>query len=251
MPTVAAIYRHPVKSLGEEALSAVELRTGAHMPYDRLWAIAHGQSEWKATQPAWIPRKNFLAQAHVPELAQIRVATDEEAGTVTLSHPAAGEITVDPDEPADAQRLTAWIAPVARARRPGPYRVATLFEGALTDVADAHLAINSTASLGALEEAVGQPLHHGRFRGNIWIDGLEPWAEAGWVGQAVRIGEARLWVSEPIGRCLATAANPETGERDADVVDTLRARWGHHEFGVYARVLSGGRVAVGDAVEPA
>ena len=53
---------------------------------------------------------------------------------------------------------------------------------------------------------------------------------------------------ERITRCKATTVNPETGRIDADTLGALEAGWGHQDFGVYAEVISGGPVAVGDAV---
>ena len=56
-----------------------------------------------------------------------------------------------------------------------------------------------------------------------------------------------LRVTERIGRCKATMANPETGLRDADTLAAL-GTWGHQDFGVYAEVVEVGPIAVGDAV---
>jgi uncharacterized protein len=55
-------------------------------------------------------------------------------------------------------------------------------------------------------------------------------------------------VEEPIGRCRATGANPETGAFDADTMAALDAGYGHTDFGVFARVIAGGAVRAGDEV---
>jgi hypothetical protein len=57
-------------------------------------------------------------------------------------------------------------------------------------------------------------------------------------------------VRERIVRCLATAANPASGLRDADTLGALEAIHCEREFAVYAEVTRGGRVAEGDQVEP-
>ena len=49
-----------------------------------------------------------------------------------------------------------------------------------------------------------------------------------------------------IDRCAATGVDPATGDRDMDVVDILRKRFGHIDCGVYARVLEGGEITIGD-----
>jgi MOSC domain-containing protein YiiM len=43
--------------------------------------------------------------------------------------------------------------------------------------------------------------------------------------------------------------NPDTAERDAAPHRWLREHFGHADLGVYAEVLEGGRIAVGDALE--
>ncbi len=242
---VAALYRHPVKSLGEEGLGAVALEAGRAMPWDRVWAVAHGGSAFDPEAPAWVEPRNFVTQTHIPELARIRAAFDEGSGRLTLSHPARPEIALAPESPEGAAALAEWIAPLAPLR-PGPYRLARLPEGALTDDPEAHISLANLATLRALEQAAGRPLAHIRFRMNLWVDGLAPWEEFDLLGREIAVGGARLEVVERTVRCNATAASPETGRRDLDIPRLLEARWGHCDFGVYARVAAGGRVALGD-----
>ena len=37
----AALWRHPIKGHGREALETVDLTEGRTMPWDRRWAVAH------------------------------------------------------------------------------------------------------------------------------------------------------------------------------------------------------------------
>ena len=57
-------------------------------------------------------------------------------------------------------------------------------------------------------------------------------------------------IAARIPRCNATSVNPGTGQRDVNVVKGLRAAYGHYDMGVYAEVVSGGRVAVSQIVTP-
>ena len=119
---------------------------------------------------------------------------------------------------------------------------------ALTDQDQPLVSINSVASLDELSARMGVALSPHRFRGNIWIEGWAPMAEMGLVGQELVIGEARLRIEARIVRCRATGANPETGAQDADTMGALEAAHGHSDFGVFARVIRGGRIALGDEV---
>ena len=120
---------------------------------------------------------------------------------------------------------------------------------AMTDQPAQWLSVLSDASLEDLSARMGRRLDRRRFRGNLWIEGAEPWAEFGWAGRELQLGTARLRVTEPIGRCSATMADPETGRRDADTLAALRKAFGHEDFGVFVEVLEGGEIAPGDALE--
>jgi uncharacterized protein YcbX len=97
---------------------------------------------------------------------------------------------------------------------------------------------------------VGQALDPLRFRANVIVDGLAPWAEKAWTGQVLGIGGSRFRVRGPIDRCAATNVDPATGKRDLNLPKTLSSAFGGNFFGVYLDVLSPGEVAVGDPVMP-
>ena len=242
-PHLAAIWRHPVKSLGAEALPSAVLEPDRPLVHDRVWAIAHGASSWDADLQDWAAPNNFLRVTHVPELARVRAAYDATAGRVTLTHPDRPAITLIPGE--EPAALTGWVAPLAAGRRPGPYRLAEARGKALTDVPEPWVSVLSLASLRALGQGLGTLLDPIRFRGNLWLDGLAPWEERDWVGREIAIGGAILRIEEPIGRCRATEANPATGRYDLPTVAALDEATGTTEFGLYARVIRGAGVAPG------
>jgi hypothetical protein len=97
---------------------------------------------------------------------------------------------------------------------------------------------------------VGRPVDRRRFRANVYIDGVPPWAEFQWLGQRVRIGGIEVEGFRRTGRCEATNVDPITAQRDMTVPALLQRTWGHADFGIYAKVVSGGSVSVGDAIAP-
>lgn len=244
---VARLVRHPVKSAGYEDMPRATLTAGAAFPFDRVWAVAHAAARL-ADPPAWAPKLQFLRGWGSADLMAVSCRSDPEAAEVTLSHPRCPTATFRPDDPADAARLVAWLAPLWPATRPEPARVIRVPGQALTDQDRPLVSVNSTASLADLSARMGQDLSPHRFRGNIWVDGWTPWTEHALVGREIAIGEAILRVEDVIGRCRATHANPETGGSDADILGTLDRDFGHQDFGIFARVLRGGTVSLGDEV---
>ncbi|HEX5476792.1 MAG TPA: MOSC domain-containing protein, partial [Burkholderiales bacterium] len=109
------------------------------------------------------------------------------------------------------------------------------------------------ASLEALAATLGaSELDGQRFRSNIVIEGLPAWEEQGWIGRQIEIGGLAFRVAKPKARCLATHANPLTGERDLAVMPALLKAFAA-ERPTFAIALSssgvGGTLRVGDRVK--
>lgn len=241
MNRLALITRHPIKAHGRENLASVVLSAGETLPYDRRWAVAH---EAARLTEGWSSCNNFLRGVKTPQLMAMEAAM--EGAKVRLNHPTLGTLTVDPDVPEEAARLIDWVRPLVPAGRAQPVRVIR-HDGGLTDSDYPTVSILNLASLADLSARMGVELSPHRFRGNLWLEGAAPWAEFGWVGQRLQIGEAVLEVTERITRCRATCVDPATGEVHGETLDALQAAFGHKDFGIYAKVVTGGRIALNDA----
>lgn len=245
MGTVAELWRHPIKSHGREPLAAVDLSAGKCMPWDRHWAVTHEDSKFDGS--AWAHCRNFMIGARTPGLAGIWAELDVATQTITLRHQDLGEITFNPDD-TDTGFLD-WVAPLCPSDRATPKAIIKATDRGMTDSKFPSVSIMNRASHMAVEAVIGHPLEMERWRGNIWLDGLDAWAELEWMGQTVRIGEAELEIREPCVRCMLTATNPVTGVRDADTLGALKNTFGHQHFGVYAVVTKDGHVALGDQAQ--
>ncbi len=240
--TLIHICRHPIKGHGREELAAATLAQGECLPFDRHWAVAHDAAKLTG---AWVPCANFARGAKAQTLMAMTAALDETTRQITLTHPAIGSLTFRPDDPADTARFLAWAAPLAPADRAQPAQIVSVGRG-MTDSNFPSVAILSMASLRDLSARMGIDLSIHRWRGNLWLDGAEPWVEEGWLGRTIRIGGAVLRIDERITRCRATMADPVTGHVHGDTLAALQSHFGHQDFGLYATVLNGGPVARGD-----
>src|SRR6266851_4375702 len=93
----------------------------------------------------------------------------------------------------------------------------------------------------------GMHLDHRRFRANLYVDGLAPEEEIGWVGRRVRAGDAELEVVSRCERCVVITRDPETTSTTPELLRLL-TETRETCMGVYCRVAQPGRVATGDAV---
>lgn len=240
---LAHICRHPIKSHGREDLASVLLSAGECLPLDRHWAVAH---EAAKLVPGWNPCVNFARGAKNPALMAIEAQVDGDA--VTLTHPDLLAFTFRPDVSADVLQFLDWVRPLNPPDRAQPTQIVKAGRG-MTDTEFPSISVINLASNRSLSTQMGLDLSPHRWRGNLWLEGAESWAEFGWIGKELRIGTAILQVEERITRCKATTANPATGHIDANTLGALQMGYGHQDFGIYARVITGGAIAVNDKVD--
>ncbi|MCV6598099.1 MAG: MOSC domain-containing protein [Mangrovicoccus sp.] len=246
---LAHICRHPVKSIGWETLEQVRLAPDQVLPFDRRWALAHEAAGFDDRPQGWRPKRDFVRGVASAPLMAVRARLEEDTGRLHLTHPERPPLALDLDSQTGSDVLVDWISPLWPNTRPAPSHLVSLGTAqALTDVEPPFVAILNLATQAELAAHLGQDLSIHRWRGNLWLDGLAPSVERDWIGQEIQIGDTRLCIEEPITRCRATEGNPETGLPDANTLGGLKALYGHQDFGVYARVLSGGEIRVNDAV---
>lgn len=249
MIEVKEICRYPVKGLAADCLQTVTLSPGQALPYDRRWGIIHAASQVDPAAPEWAPKQNFLMLARDPRLAKLGLEFDEETTALTITRkgrPVSRGVMSDHIGRQTLQTFLAGFMP--RGARGMPRIVEAPSGDSFSDVSSNYVSIINLASVADLEERViRQKVHPHRFRGNLYLAGLQSWEEKDWVGKTLTIGDVELEIVKLIERCAATNANPESGEVDMNIPLSLRRGFGYIDMGVYGRVVKGGEISVGDA----
>jgi uncharacterized protein YcbX len=245
---IERIARYPVKGLSPEDMEAVELTAGQGLPHDRRFAFAQGDSAFDPAAPKWLPKSNFACLAVNAGIAAIHAAYDPGSNTLLLRDGSA-RLVADLSTPEGRRDAEDWLVARMGEEARGRLRLAEVPGHAFTDIPDKAVSLIGLASITELGEQAGMALDPLRFRANLLFSGAAPFAELDWVGREVLLGKARLRIFKRIQRCAATEVNPDTAERDAKPPLWLRKQYGHADMGVYATVLEGGSVAVGDALE--
>lgn len=248
---VSGLWRYPVKGLRGERLDRVAVAVNAALPHDRRFALAHGNSGIAPGNVSWAFKDSFHMLMHKPDLvlSELSQEFDEETAVLTIRRD--GDIVV--------QASTASTDGVGALNR---YFVDLLGNGgdtgapvfveaegfALDNMGEPVISLINVASVQSLSEDVGHVIDLDRFRGNILIEGAEPWEERNWVGRNLSIGDVEFHVTEETERCGATEVNSETFERDVNIPQKLRLLYGHLFCGVYLRPRTTGAISNGDPV---
>jgi uncharacterized protein YcbX len=247
-PTVTALYRYAVKGLSPEALDRVTLDAGGTMPFDRAYAIENGPGRFDPDNPCHLPKITFLMLMRDERLATLSTSFDDATETLTVRRAgkqvARGQLTT----PLGRKMIEQFFAAYMQGELRGPPKIVFAPGHSFSDVAMKCLHVVNLATVRDVERVAGRPIDPLRFRANVYIDGVEPWAESTWLGKEITLGRVRGEVVKNTVRCAATNVDPQSGVRDMAIPETLLRTWGHSNLGVYVRIVSGGELAVADAL---
>lgn len=260
MPRVVALYRYPVKGFTAEACDALTILDEGRVAGDRVLAFRFADSA--APDSAWTRKHDCVVLMNTPGLARLEIRFDHRARRLRLGldgRVLADETLDEGGRKRLAEALERHVLELPENPLSGhPQRLPLRLVGdAVTprfqDNVDGHTTLHGRGSLAAVSVATGQPaLSEVRFRSNIAVGGLEAWEELGWMGRKLRVGEVEFEVVKRKVRCLATHANPQTGERDVPVMATLKRAFAQDEptfaIGMTTRG-AGGVVRLGDSVQ--
>lgn len=246
--SLANIYRYPVKGLSPEPLTGTTLTAGEMLPYDRVYAIENGPGRFVPSNPKHLPKINFLMLMRDERLATLHTSFDTSNDTLTIQRDgkqvARGQLSTKLGRQMVEQFFAAFMKGALR----GAPKIVSAPNHNFSDMAVKCVHIVNLASVREVERISGRPVDPLRFRANLYLDGLEPWAEFKWLDRMISIGPAKLSVFHRTKRCDATNVDPSTGARDMAIPALLQRTWGHSDFGVYAKVETGGEIALNDQV---
>jgi uncharacterized protein len=198
-------------------------------------------------------KSHFIMPMRDEKLAQLRTRFEAESGILEITENGEVVLRAGTTEPAGCRLIAEFFEGFLGDTVKGPLRVvaAPTFADARRKpnaTTDKYVSLINRASIAALEAAMGVPVDPLRFRANVYFEGAAAWSEHDWIDSEITLGAARLRVISPITRCAATQVNPVSAERDLDIVATLGRAFGHINMGVYAEIVAGGVIAVGDAL---
>ena len=263
MSSLAALYRYPLKSAIGQPLQRSSI-DALGLVGDRRWMLVDAASG------------RFLSQRAVAKMSQLN-ALMSEAGlelsapghpSLQVKVPLDGElrgVTIWQDSlrvPDAGDEAAQWVSDfVGKATRLVyvPQERARTVDAGYGEPGDKvafadgfPLLLIGQGSLNDLSNRVGRPLEMLRFRPNLVVDDIQPFAEDGW--KRIRIGSLDFRVLKPCSRCILTTLDPETGERSADrepltTLKTYREQDGNVMFGQNLVCDGAGVIEVGMPVQ--
>ena len=217
---VVSIWRYPVKSMRGEALQEADVYWHG-IRGDRRFAFVRPGLE-RSDFPWLTIRERPAMWGYLPRLLDLSRPDKCDAVVTT---PDGAELPVD--DPRLAAELGEGVRLIKQNR--GVFDTAPL----------SIMGSRSAEAMGGWDAR--------RFRPNLVVEAGEPFAEEAWVGRVLTIGGMQMRVDRRDERCVMVDVNPDTGERDMQILKQL-GRERDACLGVYGTTVAPGVVRVGDFV---
>ena len=252
---VTRLSTTPVKGLALHHPPSIDVRTSGVVG-DRLFYLVDD-------------RDALYSIAKTGALVSIRADYDADANVLSLAGP--DGVLVEATVPVGEPHVASFFAykEVRGRLTPGPW------DAALSGVAGRSLrlvraddpdgghdveplTLLGEASTALLARSAGLDAVDGRrFRMLIEFDDAAPHAEDDWEGRRIQVGTVVAVVGGPVQRCAGTTRHPDTGNVDLKTLSLIGEYRGRQDsifgpgfnFGVYARVVTEGRIGLGDSLE--
>jgi uncharacterized protein YcbX len=104
-------------------------------------------------------------------------------------------------------------------------------------------------SINDFEKKVNKNIETSIFRGNIYVDGIEPWKEREWIGKIIKINNVSFKVEKNIPRCVAINLKPNSDDNSFNLLQLLKKNYNHFDMGIYLTALDDGEINIENTIE--
>ena len=246
---IEQINRFPLKGFyGQTLDEGVMSERG--MLGDRRFGVYHPQRVINRSPAGWSPKVNYLQMVFEAFLGGYACDWSADGTSVTLTVEGQAFGPFDLTLEAGRAGLSSQIRALGHLVDEGPLEIVEGQDQNLTDRKVPCITIANPASLADLEAKLGRPLDRERFRMNVWLEGLEAWAEHELVGKTLRLGTLEVEVLERVDRCRAINLTPGQMQWNGDDINVHMKRiYGHHDLGILCSCKTPGRFKIGDPIE--
>jgi len=257
--TISSINYCPVKSVSFQSIDTCEIKKNIGIVGDRIFAFAKDLDfdQVKLFEKSPNERKGkwnkVLTLKNSPALNKYNFVFKDEKLTLTQKNKKI--LTIDINMLSDQQALSNKITEledslkqpiVLMSNRDFPF-----FDTSISNKVDF---INSVSllniqSINDFQQKIDKKVEISRFRGNICIDGIEPWKEREWIGKVIKINNISFKVEKNIPRCVAINLKPTTDDNSLNLLQSLKKTYNHFEMGIYLTALDDGKINLSDKLE--
>jgi uncharacterized protein YcbX len=257
--TISSINYCPVKSISFQTIDKCEIKKNIGIVGDRIFAFTkyldlnNARLFEKSPEERKGKWNKVLTLKNSPVLNKYNFLYKEDNLTLTFKDKEI--LTIDINELSERQLLSNKIIELENSlEEPIVLIKNEKFPFFDTSISNKVNFINSVSllniqSINDFKKKTDQKIEISRFRGNLCIDGIKPWAEREWIGKIIKINNVSFKVEKNIPRCVAINLKPSTDDNSLNLLQSLKKTYNHFEMGIYLTALGDGEINLGNKVE--
>ena len=252
---VQSIYFCPVKSLSFQSLKSCNIKKNLGMLNDRVFAFSRGidldKAKFIEKNPKERKLNNLLILKNSPVLNKYNFIYNES--TLTLTNGNEELISISTNNSNESSLLTNKLLELEKSLQ-GPIFLLKNNDFPFYDTSSSNKIFNSMSlinlnSIRDFEKKINDKVEFQRFRGNFYVDGIEPWEERKWLNKIVKINNVSFKVEKNIPRCVAINLKPKSDNINLNLLKSLKKNFDHFDMGVYLTAIEDGKIDIGSKVE--
>ena len=256
--TISSINYCPVKSISFQTIDKCEIKKNIGIVGDRIFAFTkyldlnNARLFEKSPEERKGKWNKVLTLKNSPVLNKYNFLYKEDNLTLTFKDKEI--LTIDINELSERQLLSNKIIELENSlEEPIVLIKNEKFPFFDTSISNKVNFINSVSllniqSINDFKKKTDQKIEISRFRGNLCIDGIKPWAEREWIGKIIKINNVSFKVEKNIPRCVAINLKPSTDDNSLNLLQSLKKTYNHFEMGIYLTALDDGEIKLSDKV---
>ena len=248
------IHHCPVKSLSFQSLKSCNIKQDRGIVNDRVFAFSRGINLEKAKLIEKNPKKRklniLLSLKNSPVLNKYNFIYNKNR--LVLNYNGKEIISISTDKPEERSLISEKLAKLEKSLKEPIYLLKNN-EFPFFDTSHSNKIFNSISlininSISDFEKKINEKVEFQRFRGNFYMDGIEPWEERKWIGKTIKINNVSFKVENNIPRCVAINLKPKSDDNSLNLLQSLKKTYNHFDIGVYLTALEDGIINVGDKI---
>ena len=256
--TISSINYCPVKSVSFQTIENCIIKKDIGIVSDRIFAFAKDldKEQAKLFEKSPDDRKGkwnkVLTLKNSPVLNKYNFIFKDEKLTLTLKDKEI--LTIDINQSEQREELSNKISELESSlKQPITLMKNHEFPFFDTSISNKVNFVNSVSllniqSINDFREKIDRNVESSIFRGNICIDGIEPWKEREWIGKIIKINNVSFKVEKNIPRCVAINLKHQTDDNTFNLLQLLKKTYNHFEMGIYLTALDDGEINIGDTI---
>jgi hypothetical protein len=256
--TISSIHYCPVKSVSFQSVSSCEIKKNIGIVGDRIFAFAKGLNLEEAKKFEKDPEdrrgkwNKILTLKNSPSMNKYNFLLN--GNDLTLSYKNEKILTINAYEFSEYELVSKKISELENSLKDPivlmQNKISPFFDTSISNKTflTHSISLINIKSIEDFQNKINQKIEFQRFRGNIYIDGIDAWEEQNWIGKIIKINDVSFKVEKNIPRCVAINLKPNSDDSSLNLLQSLKKNYNNFDMGIYLTALNNGKVNTAEKI---